>query len=111
MPIIVEGVQLQGTRKNIIPATNGAIVSDAIEIRDLVNYTFTSTTLGAGEEIALEIYDFSQVVPVWQPYMLNGGRVKLVQNYEQLQLSASAILVRFVKTVTANAVGLTMSHR
>jgi hypothetical protein len=67
--------------------------------------------LQAGEEILVDIYDFSQLVPVWQPYMLNGSRVKLAKDYEQLQLSASSILVRFVKTATAAPVGLTMSHR
>jgi len=111
MPLVVENVQLQGTRKAIIPATTAIFTSAAIEIRDLVNYTFTSSTLGIGEEIFVEIYDFSQAVPVWQPYMLNGGRVKLAKDYEQLQLSASSILVRFVKTVTAAPVGLTLSHR
>jgi hypothetical protein len=43
--------------------------------------------------------------------MLNGGRVKLAKDYEQLQLSASSILVRFIKAATAAPVGLTMSHR
>jgi len=111
MPLIVENVQLHGTRKAIIPATTAIVTSEAVEIRDLVNYTFTSSTLGAGEEILVEIYDFSQLVPVWQPYMLNGGRVKLAKDYEQLQLSASSILVRFVKATTAAPVGLIMSHR
>lgn len=111
MPVVVENVQLQGTRKAIIPATTAIFTSAAIEIRDLVNYTFTSSTLGAGEEILVEIYDFSQLVPVWQPYMLNGSRVKLAKDYEQLLLSASSILVRFVKGATGNDVGLTLSYR
>jgi len=109
--IIVDGVQLHGTRKVIIPATTSAVTTDPIEIRDLVNYTFTSTTLQTGEEILVDIYDFSLPVPDWQPYMLNGSRVKLAKDYEQLQLSASSILVRFVKSITASAVGLTMSNR
>lgn len=109
--IIVEGVQLHGTRKVIIPATTNAVTSNPIEIRDLVNYTFTSTTLATGEEILVEIYDFSLATPDWQPYMLNGSRVKLAKDYEQLQLSASSILVRFVKGVTASEVGLTQSYR
>lgn len=109
--IIVDGVQLHGTRKVIIPATTSAVTTAPIEIRDLVNYTFTSTTLQAGEEILVEIYDFSQLVPVWQPYMLNGSRVKLAKDYEQLQLNASSILVRFVKGATASDVGLTQSYR
>jgi hypothetical protein len=111
MPVVVENVQLHGTRKAIIPATTNINISAAIEIRDLVNYTFTSSTLGVGEEIVLDIYDFSLSEPTWQPYMLNGGRVKLAKDYEQLQLSASSVLVRFIKTATAAPVGLTMSHR
>jgi hypothetical protein len=43
--------------------------------------------------------------------MLNGSRVKIAKDYEQLQLNASSILVRFVKSITASAVGLTMSNR
>lgn len=111
MTMIVEGVQLSGTRKIIIPATVNAVPSDPIELRDLVNYTVTSTTLGVGEAITAEIYDFSQTVPVWQPYMYSGVRVKLEKNVEQLQLSGSAILIRFTKTVTASPVGLTLSYR
>lgn len=111
MPLIVENVQLHGTRKAIIPATTSAVTTDPIEIRDLVNYTFTSTTLQTGEEILVDIYDFSLLVPDWQPYMLNGSAVKLAKDYEQLQLSASSILVRFVKSTTAAPVGLIMSHR
>lgn len=109
--IIIDGVQLHGTRKVLIEATTSAVTTAPIEIRDLVNYTFTSSTLGTGEEILVEIYDFSLPTPTWQPYMLNGSRVKLAKDYEQLQLSASAIVIRFVKGATSNPVGLTMSYR
>lgn len=109
--IIIDGVRLHGTRKVIIPATTSAVTTAPIEIRDLVNYTFTSSTLGIGEEILVEIYDFSLPTPTWQPYMLNGSRVKLAKDYEQLQLNASSILVRFVKGATASDVGLTQSYR
>jgi hypothetical protein len=43
--------------------------------------------------------------------MLNGSRVKLAKDYEQLQITASAIVIRFVKGATSNPVGLTMSYR
>jgi hypothetical protein len=109
--IIIDGVQLHGTRKVLIEATTNTVTTPLVEIRDLVNYTFTSSTLGTGEEILVEIYDFSLPTPTWQPYMLNGSRVKLAKDYEQLQLSASAIVIRFVKSATSNPVGLTMSYR
>lgn len=109
--IIIDGVQLQGTRKVLIDATTNTVTTPLVEIRDLVNYTFTSSTLGTGEEILVEIYDFSLPTPTWQPYMLNGSRVKLAKDYEQLQISASAIVIRFVKGTTTNPVGLTMSYR
>ena len=73
-----------------------------IEIRDIVNYTFTSSTLGTDEEILVEIYDFSLPTPTWQPYVLDGARVRLSKDYEQLQISASAIVIRFVKGATSN---------
>ena len=109
--IIIDGVQLHGIRKVLIEATTNAVTTPLVEIRDLVNYTFTSSTLGTGEEILVEIYDFSLPTPTWQPYMLDGSQVKLAKDYEQLQISASAIVIRFVKGATSNPVGLTMSYR
>ena len=44
--IIIDGVQLHGTREVLIEATTGAVTTPLVEIRDLVNYTFTSSTLG-----------------------------------------------------------------
>ena len=73
--------------------------------------TIAVSTLGTDEEILVEIYDFSLPTPTWQPYMLNGSRVKLAKDYEQLQITASAIVIRFVKGATSNPVGLTMSYR
>lgn len=109
--IIIDGVRLQGTRKVLIDATTNTVTTPLVEIRDLVNYTFTSSTLGTGEEILVEIYDFSLPTPTWQPYMLDGERVRLSKDYEQLQITASAIVIRFVKGTTTNPVGLTMSYR
>lgn len=109
--IIIDGVLLHGTREVLIEATTSAVTTPLIEIRDIVNYTFTSSTLGTGEEILVEIYDFSLPTPTWQPYMLDGSQVKLAKDYEQLQISASAIVIRFVKGATSNPVGLTMSYR
>lgn len=109
--IIIDGVLLHGTREVLIEATTSAVTTPLIEIRDIVNYTFTSSTLGTDEEILVEIYDFSLPIPTWQPYMLDGSQVKLAKDYEQLQISASAIVIRFVKGATSNPVGLTMSYR
>ena len=83
--IIIDGVLLHGTREVLIEATTSAVTTHLVEIRDIVNYTFTSSTLGTDEEILVEIYDFSLPTPTWQPYMLNGSRVKLAKDYEQLQ--------------------------
>ena len=57
--IIIDGVLLHGTREVLIEATTSAVTTHLVEIRDIVNYTFTSSTLGTGEEILVEIYDFS----------------------------------------------------
>ena len=109
--IIIDGVLLHGTREVLIEATTSAVTTPLIEIRDIVNYTFTSSTLGTGEEILVEIYDFSLPTPTWQPYILNGARVRLSKDYEQLQITTSAIVIRFVKSATSNPVGLTMSYQ
>ena len=109
--IIIDGVLLHGKREVLIEATTSVVTTPLVEIRDIVNYTFTSSTLGTDEEILVEIYDFSLPTPTWQPYMLNGSRVKLAKDYEQLQITASAIVIRFVKGATSNPVGLTMSYQ
>ena len=109
--IIIDGVLLHGKREVLIEATTSVVTTPLVEIRYIVNYTFTSSTLGTGEEILVEIYDFSLPTPTWQPYMLNGSRVKLAKDYEQLQITASAIVIRFVKGATSNPVGLTMSYQ
>jgi hypothetical protein len=49
--IIIDGVLLHGTREVLIEATTSAVTTPLVEIRDIVNYTFTSSTLGTDEEI------------------------------------------------------------
>ena len=84
--IIIDGGAVARVHaKCFIEATTSAVTTPLVEIRDLVNYTFTSSTLGTGEEILVEIYDFSLPIPTWQPYMLNGARVRLSKDYEQLK--------------------------
>ena len=105
--IIIDGVQLHGTREVLIEATTSAVTTPLIEIRDLVNYTFTSSTLGTGEEILVEIYDFSLPTPNFGSlYVLDGARVRLSKDYEQLQNKCICYCDSFVKGATiSNPVG------
>ena len=109
MSLTVDGVTLNDNVQVVIVAKTAAETTAPIPLRDLVNYTLTSTTLGTGEEILGEIYDVT--LEDWQPWMVGGDRVKLAQNYEQISVSNVSCMVRFVKSITASAVGLTMSNR
>ena len=48
--IIIDGVLLHGTREVLYWGDNQCRNYPLIEIRDIVNYTFTSSTLGTGEK-------------------------------------------------------------
>lgn len=108
MSVTIEGVVVWEKYSVLIEAKTAAETTALIALRNYINYTFTSSTLGAGEEILVEIYDVSRTA--WQPYMVSGSRVKLDQNYEQLQLKDVSALIRFVKPITAELVGLVVSH-
>jgi len=107
--LTVDSVTLNDNVLVVIIAKTAAETTSPIPLRDLVNYTLTCTALGASEEIICEIYDVT--TEDWQPWMVDGDRVKFAQDYEQITISNVSCFVRFIKTVTATPVGLTMSHR
>lgn len=109
MSLTVDSVTLNDNLRVVIAAKTAAETTAPIALRDLVNYTLTCSTLGVDEEVLGEIYDAS--IEDWQPWMVDGDRVKFAQDYEQITISNVSCFVRFIKPITANPVGLTMSHR
>jgi len=107
------GLSISGTAINedyvvVIDAKTAAETTALIELRNYINYSFSCTALGSGEEILVEIYDVSK--SAWQPYMVDGDRVKMAQGYEQLLFRQVSAVIRFVKSVTVATVGLVISH-
>ena len=93
-----------------IAATTEAATSEAFELRSTasmqnpVNYSVISSPLGAGEKVSVEIWN--EAGSAWQAFNRDGGPVELTQHNDWLPLDAVSLRVRFVKTVTADAVGV-----
>lgn len=104
----IESVKVYEKHAVVIEAKTAAETTPLIELRNHINYTYSCSTLGSGEEILVEIYDVSK--SAWKPYMVGGERVKLAQNYEQLYFSQVSALIRFIKPITVASVGLVVSH-
>jgi len=108
MSQVIEGVKVFEKHAVVIEAQTTAETTDLIELRNHINYSFSCSTLGVGEEILVEIYDVSK--SAWKPYMVDGYDLKLAKDYEQLHLRQVSALIRFVKPVTVASVGLVVSH-
>lgn len=106
--IYVENIYVSFNNKIVLPADTAAIVSTPFEVRDTTSYTLTCSTLGVGEEIVFEIYDFS--TGLWQLLYVDGTQVKFSQYNEQIYIKDSSMLLRLTKDVTASAVGVAISY-
>lgn len=104
----IENIYVSFKNKIVLPAGATAIVSTPFEVRDTSSYTLTCSTLGVGEEIVFEVYDFS--TDLWQQLYVDGVLVKFSQNHEQIYIKDSSMLLRLSKTITASNVGVTMSY-
>lgn len=105
--IYIENIYVGFNNKIVLPAGTAAIVSTPFEVRDTTPYTLTCSTLGVGEEIVVEIYDFS--TGLWQNLYADGILVKFSHQHEQICVKDSSMLLRLSKTITASNVGVTMS--
>jgi hypothetical protein len=92
----------------LIDSKTDAETTNPVTIHAHTQYTLLASTLSAGEEVLGEIYDPSR--GVWQAWFFSNNRVKLAQNQEQFFFDAASAIVRFVKPVTAQAVGLTLFY-
>ena len=95
-----------------IAPTTAIATSDVYELRasgsmqNPVNYSLISSPLGAGEEVAVEIWN--EADQAFQPFNREGAAVKLTQNNDWLAFDSLSLRVRFVKTVTALPVGVAL---
>jgi len=108
MSQVIENITVYEKHAVVIEAQTAAVTTDLIELRNHINYSYSCSTLGVGEEILVEIYDVSK--SAWQPYMVDGDRVKLAKDYEQLHFRQVSALIRFIKPLTAQDVGLAVAH-
>lgn len=108
MSQVIENVTVYEKHAVVIEPKTAAETTDLIELRNHINYSYSCSTLGVGEEIPVEIYDVSK--SAWQPYMIDGDRVKLAKDYEQLHFRQVSALIRFIKPITVATVGLVVSH-
>lgn len=93
----------------VITAQTTAFTSQAYEINAEGEYTLSCSTLDVSEEITIEIYDHTQ--NKWQPLMIDGRLFRLIKDYENIPMPKMACVVRFIKTVTGQAVGLTLAYK
>ena len=95
-----------------IAPTTAIATSDVYELRasgsmqNPVNYSLISSPLGAGEEVAVEIWN--EADQAFQPFNREGAAVKLTQDNDWLAFDSLSLRVRFVKTVTALPVGVAL---
>lgn len=108
MSATIESVVVWEKYDVLIAAKTAAETTALIELRNHINYSFSCSTLGVGEEILVEIYDVSK--SAWQPYMIGSDRVKMAKGYEQLHFQQVSALIRFIKPITVATVGLVVSH-
>lgn len=97
-----------------IAPTTAIATSESFEIRasgsmqNPINYSLISSPLGVGESVAVEIWN--EATNAFQPFMREGAAVTLTQNNEWLPLDSLSLRIRLVKTVTAQAVGVSIVH-
>lgn len=94
--------------KIALAATTSAVTSEPYELVSDKSYTIFCTNLAGAETIELEVYDHS--TEQFQPLRSSGAVVSLKLNYELLTFN-NAMVIRFVKSVTSNPVGVNIIHR
>jgi hypothetical protein len=104
MPITIT---YRNTYNVLIVPTVDAVISIEYELKPSKQYTVLCSPLTALETIAIEIYDWAS--DTWQPFKIGGNLIQMVAGYETILLSEVSAIIRFNKSITANAVGLTLS--
>ena len=106
--LTVSGVTLSDEVVVMITAKTAAETTAPFPIRANTKYTLLGSTLGISEDVLGEIYDPSK--SAWQAWYYEGLRVKLTQYQEQLCIENISAMIRFVKPITSQAVGLSIFY-
>lgn len=93
----------------VIEATTSASESSPIELVSERDYTVISTTLGAGEQVDVFIYDYA--TNAFQPLKVGGNIVIMTENYDVLTFSNVSCVLKFVKSATTIASGISVVSR
>lgn len=92
-----------------IEATTSAITSEPIELLSERDYTVIATTLGTGERVDVLVYDYS--TDSFQPMKVGGDTVFMTENYDILTFSNVSCILKFQKTSTVVATGISIVSR
>lgn len=95
--------------KVVITATTSVSESEPIELVSERDYTVITTSLAAGEKIDVYIYDYA--TEVFQPLKVGGDIVIMTENYDVLTFSNVSCILKFIKTATAAATGVSVVSR
>lgn len=93
----------------LIEATVDAFTSEPFELLSERDYTVISTSLGVGEEVDIQIYDYT--TDTFQSLKVGGDDVFLTKDYELVTFSRVSCILKFVKTITINPVGISVVSR
>ena len=102
--LVVENVRLSDTHTIVIVAKTQAETTVPFAIRANTSYTFICSELASNEEIPIEVYDPS-VEDFVQLYD-DGDAVKFTSGYHKINFKDESMLIRFVKSITSENVGL-----
>ena len=106
------GKSLNNTHIVAIAPTTAVATSEEFELRasgsmqNPINYSLISSPLGVDEEVAVQIWN--EAGQSWQVFNRDGAAVKLTKDNDWLPFDNVSLRVRFVKGVTATAVGVAL---
>lgn len=93
----------------VIEATTSAFESEPVELVSERDYTVISTTLDIGEQVDVFIYDYA--TDTFQPLKVGGDIVIMTKNYDVLTFSNVSCVLKFVKSATTVASGVSLVSR
>lgn len=102
--LVVDGIRLSDKHAVVIVAKTQAETTAPFAIRANIAYTFICGELTGSEEVAVEVYDPS-VEDFVQLYD-DGDAVKFTSGYHKINFEKESMLIRFVKSITSENVGL-----
>lgn len=106
--LVVDGKYYLMSNDILIASKTDAETTAPFAIRANTSYTLICSELASDEEIPIEVYDpaledFTQLYD-------EGLEVKFAQNYHKINFAEESMLIRIVKPITDDAVGITVFY-